>query len=167
MRRLPQFISTAEQTALLVLFRRYQVQGWEVRRGPEGEKKRAYGFIPCLEGPGSMVWDLITRSLAALPTRKDLEYWDSFFLYYENGDMTPPHVDSRSGVRINVCISAPDRGGEFVVRSKTIRLEERDAVRFRPAVERHSVSEVVGQRIIWSIGRTRDPFCGGNEKCHM
>ena len=80
--------------------------------------------------------------------------FDSYLLRYPDGSEIPPHSDPVANgrhYRLNIVLSAPDSGGEFlcsnpIYESKRIKL-------FRPDACEHSVTRVIGgSRYVLSIG---------------
>lgn len=147
MRVLRDFLTPAEVEELAAEWLKVRSSGWTVARGGS----RSYEFVPCLTQ-----FAVTQRALALLPKEPWCPHTDSFFLNYLDGDKTPIHRDGRSGSRLNACLKAPDDGGVFTVGRSRVDLRCGDAVVFAPARETHAVSKVVGQRLIWSVGRTKD-----------
>lgn len=101
------------------------------------------------------VQNYITRAIVELGILDDM--WDAYFLRYPNGSYIPPHKDDTAfgrtkHMRLNALISKPDDGGVLVIDDKAIKLNEGDAVIFTPNLSAHSVSKVVGERLVFSVG---------------
>lgn len=102
---------------------------------------------------------LLARSLAALGVEVAAPH-DVWLLRYPHGASIPPHVDPspRDGHghhRLNAVIVAPSAGGELTLDGVPCPLGAGDAVVFRPDVQRHALSAVDGERLVWSVGCLR------------
>jgi hypothetical protein len=137
------FLGPWDIDRLITAWRATSAGGWHVVRA----QRQAYRFTPAAPPP-----DLMARALAELPSEPAWRYTDSFYLHYRNGDRAPPHVDPRSGVRLNACL-IPPWAGRLVVAGEEVWLEAGDAVVFRPSEQVHEVTPVTGERLIWSVGR--------------
>lgn len=140
-------MSTQEVERLLLIWEQERVIGWLIDR----EVKKCH-FTPCLNE------EFKAKALLYLPQARydELTYVDSFFIYYTDGDKTEPHMDGRSGKRINVLLKKPEEG-VLRISDRDVPMEVGDAVVFYPDKELHEVTPVKGERLIWSVGRARTP----------
>lgn len=100
---------------------------------------------------------LVQRSLSCI-TSEEIVGHDIYLIRYKNGAHIPPHKDPplmdglRHG-RLNALLVVPIEGGVFMHGNLSPQpLELYDAVVFQPDVEEHSLTPVVGERLIWSVG---------------
>lgn len=138
-----QFCSTEEIQQLLTIWR--SGTGWEARG--------TYIFTPCIRPPVV----LVERARQYLPVSTKTPYSDSFFLHYLDQKALAEHVDARSAVRLNVLVIKPEDGGEFFINHTPAPMNAGDAIVFNPDTEPHGTTRLIrGERLIWSIGRTRN-----------
>lgn len=144
---LKRFLDEEDIRDLLQVWEDERAFGWNLHRA-----EKNYRFAPCLGAP----IHLSQRAFAILPQKDELRYEDSFFIHYGNGGMTRPHKDARSGLRLNALLLAP-KFGALVINNREVPMEVGDAVVFEPNIEEHQVTTVKGERLIWSVGRTKTP----------
>jgi predicted 2-oxoglutarate/Fe(II)-dependent dioxygenase YbiX len=98
---------------------------------------------------------LVARGLALVGTPFE-DYWDVYFIRYEDGAYIPPHTDpaehGRVHRRINAVLAQAERGGELIVAGIKIVVAVGDAVLFSPSGDEHSVTRVHGSRLLFSVG---------------
>lgn len=136
-----------EVAGLVDLYRESKARA--TRRGRD-----QYLFARCVDPPGY----LVDRALAYLPLVSSAPFLDSFFIGYCAGQGIAKHTDERSELRLNVLIVEPIVGGILTVDGAEVHIGVGDAVIFSPRTMEHSVSKVeMGERVIWSVGRTRSP----------
>ena len=119
-----------------------------------GRQTMGYEHTPIDE---TCLSSLVQRSLGAI-TPEEIVGHDVYLIRYGDGAFIPPHTDpsiadgTRHG-RLNALLIVPTSGGIFVhgaFSPQPLNLD--DAVVFRPDVEEHSLTPVVGKRLIWSVG---------------
>jgi hypothetical protein len=148
MKVLQGFLSHGEVENLKLLWVEHLVGGWAVG----GDRK--YEIVP-IEFPPLCLLD---KTLPELPKKPGLIYVESFFIHYGNGGYTMPHTDFRTGHRINILLVAPEEG-ELVINGLPVPMKVGDGVVFEPDTEMHEVTPIKGERLIWSVGRTRlEPY---------
>ena len=123
--------------------------GWK-----PGRQHTGYDILPLRSIMGRES-PLVARGLALVGTPFE-DYWDVYFIRYEDGAHIPPHTDpaehGRVHRRINAVIAQAERGGELIVAGIKIDLAVGDAVLFSPSGDEHSVSRVHGSRLLFSVG---------------
>jgi hypothetical protein len=86
----------------------------------------------------------------------DWQLWDAWLLRYPAGAHIAPHTDpameGHRHVRLNALLTAPEAGGQLLIDELPYALEVGDAIVFRPDVQRHAVSEVSSERLLFSVG---------------
>jgi hypothetical protein len=135
---------------------------------------RMLDWAPGRQGTGYLKADLKTllaaRVLTRRPIHKALEqigqvdggHWDAWLLRYPSGSHVPPHKDKPEffGLRhrrLNAVVQEALYGGHFTADGVQYDLSERDAILFWPDEVTHSVSEVGGDRYIFSVGALVQP----------
>jgi hypothetical protein len=129
-------------------------------RWKPGRQGTGYDILPLRgalpDGPGT----LVARSLALLGTPFD-DHWDAYLIRYPDGSHIAGHVDDaqygKRHRRINAMLTAATGGGELRIDGQRIDLAVGDAVRFFPDREVHEVSQVVGTRLLFSVGAWIEP----------
>jgi hypothetical protein len=140
------FLSDTERQHLLALARD-PARIWSAGRQETGYT-RSPVTVPALA-------PLVARALAAIHGGA-LHGHDVWLLQYGDGAFIPPHVDppltdgARHG-RLNAII-ATGGGGVLVLDGAEVPLAPGDAVVFRPDTQRHAVTPVIGERLVWSVG---------------
>lgn len=98
---------------------------------------------------------IVARALAKIGTPFE-HYWDIYVIRYLDGAHIPEHVDAaqhgRRHRRINAVLAQPRSGGDLYIDQTHVVLDVGDAVLFEPDRERHSVTPVVGTRLLFSVG---------------
>ena len=107
---------------------------------------------------------LLDRSLAALGVDRAAPH-DVWLLRYPHGASIPPHVDpspkdGQGHHRLNAVVVAPRAGGVLTLDGAPCPLGAGDAVVFRPDVQRHQLSAVDGERLVWSVGCLKAHIAG-------
>ena len=142
------FLSPDEVAALRTQAER-ATDGWK-----PGRQHTGYDILP-LRSIMDRDSPLVARGLAKVGVPFE-DYWDVYFIRYEDGAHIPPHRDpaehGRVHRRINAVLAQADRGGELIVAGIKIELAVGDAVLFSPSGEEHSVSMVFGSRLLFSVG---------------
>jgi Rps23 Pro-64 3,4-dihydroxylase Tpa1-like proline 4-hydroxylase len=145
---LPAFLSSAEVTELTALARA-ATTGWT-----PGRQHTGYDILP-LRATMPKDSRFVARALARLGEPFE-DYWDVYFIRYEDGAYIPPHTDpaqhDRHHRRINAVLTRAATGGELRVGGTAIALAIGDAVLFSPDREVHEVSKVGGPRLLFSVG---------------
>lgn len=146
---LPGFLSVDERAALAAL------AAMPERAWTEGRQETGY-FRSAVDATGPLLAALRDRSLAALGVDRAAPH-DVWLLRYPAGASIPPHVDpapqvGRGHHRLNAVIVAPRAGGVLSLDGVPCPLAAGDAVVFRPDVQRHQLSPVDGERLVWSVG---------------
>ncbi|APU88992.1 hypothetical protein Rctr197k_197 [Virus Rctr197k] len=131
-----------------------QVRGWISGRRNTGYEKlelneghiERYNFQSFLE-----------RARSLLPSGAGVvAAADAYLLWYPNGAYVSPHIDdddtSTAISRLNVLITKPKLGGILIIEGREVLLEEGEGVIFRPDVQQHSVTPVVGERLVLTFG---------------
>jgi hypothetical protein len=140
------FLSAAERQHLLAMARD------PARIWSAGRQETGYARSPVAD---PALAPLVTRSLAAIHGGP-LHGHDVWLLHYGDGAFIPPHVDppltdgAHHG-RLNAIIAAAG-GGVLILDGAEVPLAPGDAIVFRPDVQRHAVTPVVGERFVWSVG---------------
>lgn len=142
------FLSPDEVAALRARAER-ETEGWK-----PGRQHTGYSILPLRSMMGRDS-PLVARGLARVGTPFE-DYWDVYFIRYDDGAFIPPHTDpaehGKTHRRINAVLAQPERGGELSVAGATIDLAVGDAVLFSPSAEEHAVSRVHGRRLLFSVG---------------
>lgn len=119
----------------------------------DGRQGTGYSRANIRDTPGVQAY--ITKAIVELGILDDM--WDAYFLLYPNGSYIPPHKDDTAfgktkHMRLNALITKPIDGGILSINGKNVKLREGDAIVFTPNLETHSVSKVVGERLVFSVG---------------
>ena len=145
---LKSFLSSAEVTELRARAES-ATTGWKA-----GRQHTGYDILP-LRDVMDRASPLVARGLAKVGVPFE-DYWDVYFIRYEDGAYIPPHTDpaehGRTHRRINAVLTQAASGGELFVGGAKIDLEVGDAVLFSPSGEVHEVSKVHGPRLLFSVG---------------
>ena len=145
MRILRRFLSVDDVSRLLRTCRLLE------RSGAFYRTDRGYAFASALNA--RVLAPLRDRARLVLP--QGVRY-DSFFLRYETGVRAAAHVDPPGRIaRLIALVREPDAGGDLVIAGQLADLHEGDAVVFEPSKEEHEVTQVTGERIVWSVGSMR------------
>lgn len=127
-----------------------------------GRQNTGYNVLPLFRWQHiGRVSELIDRALAVIereilgdPSQFD-KNWDAYLVWYPNGTSIPTHRD-KIGFghhrRLNALITAPTSGGELIIEGKVVDLQRGFAVMFHPDEVDHSVTEVLGERLVFSVG---------------
>ena len=138
-----------EEVAMLRAHAEATSQGWK-----PGRQHTGYDILP-LRSTMDRTSPLVARGLAKVGAPFE-DYWDVYFIRYEDGAYIPPHTDpaelGRTHRRLNAVLTPATRGGELIVAGTTIDLAVGDAVLFSPSDEPHEVSRVHGTRLLFSVG---------------
>lgn len=142
------FLSPDEVAAL-----RAQAEGATEGWTP-GRQHTGYDILP-LRSLMDRAAPLVARGLAQVGTPFE-DYWDVYFIRYEDGAYIPPHTDpaehGRVHRRVNAVITQAAYGGQLIVGTRAIELVVGDAVLFSPSIEEHEVTRVRGTRLLFSVG---------------
>jgi predicted 2-oxoglutarate/Fe(II)-dependent dioxygenase YbiX len=142
------FLSAAEVAELRAHADR-ATTGWKPGRQQTGYDILALRDVMDRDAP------LVARGLARIGVPFE-DYWDVYFIRYEDGAYIPPHTDpaehGRIHRRINAVLLQGTGGGDLHVGGAKIELAVGDAVLFSPSSEIHEVSTVHGPRLLFSVG---------------
>ncbi len=119
-----------------------------------GRQHTGYDILP-LRPELTAASPLVARALAQIGTPFE-DYWDVYFIRYQDGAHIPPHTDAaqhgKRHRRINAVITQAPSGGELLIDGVMITLAVGDAVLFHPDAEVHEVTKVGGPRLLFSVG---------------
>jgi len=141
------FLSPTEVAELSARAR--AADGWTA-----GRQHTGYDILP-LRPALAATSELVARALAQLGTPFE-DYWDVYFIRYDDGAHIPPHTDAaqhgKRHRRLNAVLTQAPAGGELLIDGVRIDLAVGDAVLFHPDAEVHEVTKVGGPRLLFSVG---------------
>jgi hypothetical protein len=150
----PGFATPAELTALKIIAA--EAPAILVHVLAEGREQTFHKiFLP----EAAMV-DLLARAHIALGIR-DGDVVRHFLLRYPTGNQAPKHIDTDCEKRLVLLVQAPTAGGVLRIDGVDQDMYPGDAVIFNPSKTLHSVSEVIGERLVLAVhivSRKRDKF---------
>ena len=141
------YLSTGEIESLIT---RAPNMAWEVGQGTGYAKAR-------LDNEPMFAALIETTRQYLVPDDDGDGVFDAYLLRYPNRSYLPPHRDlaslfGRRYKRFDALVQAPDAGGVLRFGRAEVPLQVGDAVIFYPDEIEQSVSLVVGERLVFSLG---------------
>jgi len=157
-RRFPAFLSGPVRQALARLSRSGGLAThWQEGRQGTGYEKldlRAALEADAFADERSLLETVLTQARVSFGV--PILMWDAYFIRYREGAFVPEHRDptgTSKHLRLNALLAAAEDGtGQLRLSGNVFDLAEGDAVLFRPDVIDHSVSTVLGERALLSVG---------------